>query len=53
VSDRVRRAYAIEFETKPLRRSVPFDKPWVTATREILGEESPSGYLADGEYREY
>jgi len=29
-SDRVRRAYANEFQLAPVKRAVPFDRPWVT-----------------------
>jgi Phytanoyl-CoA dioxygenase (PhyH) len=53
VSDRDRRAYAIEFETRPVVRDVPADKPWVAATRAALGEPVQSGYMADGEHRPY
>jgi hypothetical protein len=53
VSGRDRRAYAIEFETKPTIRDEPLDKPWVTAARAVLGDRPPAHrYMADGEYRE-
>jgi ectoine hydroxylase-related dioxygenase (phytanoyl-CoA dioxygenase family) len=53
VSTRDRRAYAIEFETRPIVRDVPLDKPWVAATRALLGEPTERRYLADGEWRSY
>ena len=51
-SGRVRRAYAIEFETEPTRRSTPADKPWVTATQAVHGEPTTLRYMADGAYRD-
>lgn len=34
VSAHVRRAYANEFQTKPVKRDVPYDRPWVTEGQE-------------------
>jgi hypothetical protein len=51
VSTRARRAYVIEFEARPILRDVPVDKPWVAATRVLLGEPTERRYLADGEWR--
>jgi hypothetical protein len=33
-SDRVRRAYANEFQTRPVKRETPYDRPWVTEGQE-------------------
>jgi ectoine hydroxylase-related dioxygenase (phytanoyl-CoA dioxygenase family) len=41
-TDQDRRAYAIEHETRPVKRAVPLDKPWVEATRRQLGRRRPS-----------
>jgi hypothetical protein len=43
VSDRVRRAYANEWQTPPVRRAKPYDRPWFTAGQQAFtkrfGEE--------------
>jgi hypothetical protein len=52
VTDRPRRAYAIEFETTPSLRDVPLDKPWIEAARAVLGHPESRRFMADGELRE-
>lgn len=49
---RVRRAYAIEYETAPVVRDVPASKPWVTATRAQTDGPVALRYMANGSYRE-
>lgn len=39
-SDRIRRAWANEFQTTPVERKVPHDRPWVAAGREALADSA-------------
>jgi len=47
-----RRAYAIEHETRPTILDTPVDKPWVEASRRLLGRPKSLVYVAEGEFRE-
>lgn len=51
-TDRGRPAYAIELETRPVLRPEPLDKPWVQATRDILGHPDGIRWIGNGEWRE-
>jgi hypothetical protein len=37
-TDRIRRAWANEFQTRPVRRAQPADRPWVEAGRRAMAE---------------
>ncbi len=47
-TDRPRLAYPMEFQTRPVRRELPLDMPWVLERRAVVGE-TPHFYVADGE----
>ena len=50
-TDRPRLAYPMEFQTRPVRRAVPLDMPWVKERREATGGEPQYAYPADGRFQ--
>lgn len=49
-TDRPRLAYPVEFQTRPLRRAVPREMPWVAERRAVTGGGAQYLYPADGRF---
>ena len=50
-TDRPRLAYPMEFQTRPVRRAVPVDMPWVLERRAATGGGPQFMYPADGRFQ--
>jgi ectoine hydroxylase-related dioxygenase (phytanoyl-CoA dioxygenase family) len=50
-TDRPRLAYPMEFQTRPVRRAVPVDMPWVMERRAATGGGPQYMYPADGRFQ--
>jgi len=49
-TDRVRRAFPMEFQLTPVLRETPADMPWMLEHRARLPDPQPLSYVADGKF---